>query len=365
MAELRTAKQTDIPKLRALWQECFGDSDAFCDWFFGERFSPEFSVAAEESGEILSAVHGWPFTLSIRDKAIPAIMMCGVATHPAARGKGLMTKCISLVMANAREKGFLVLFQKPVDFDIYAKLGHYASYDAAIITKREGIVYAPARHTTDSLCSDTFAEELLPIYKSHVGSYSCVVIRSLNDMAMKLRDYAADGGRLLRYGINSTSAYAVYYITDDKLTVPEITGPSADILPLLHTLASMASNRKLTVKMPSDHIPEGFDASIRPWGAMTVLNAPALMKEICGNSRIAAEIFDPVIPQNNGIFAFDGSPVSTAHIRLSTGRLMQLLSGYADISTLISQGYAELLLPAEHLFAKQLPPLPCFTVDEY
>ncbi|MBR4018129.1 MAG: GNAT family N-acetyltransferase, partial [Clostridia bacterium] len=105
MAELRTTKQTDIPKLRALWQECFGDSDAFCDWFFAERFAPALSVAAEKNGEILSAVHGWPFSLSIRNIPIPAIMMCGVATHPAARGKGLMTKCISLFMANAREKG--------------------------------------------------------------------------------------------------------------------------------------------------------------------------------------------------------------------------------------------------------------------
>ena len=365
MAELRTAKQTDTTQLRALWQECFGDSDAFCDWFFGERFSPELSVAAEDNGEILSAVHGWPFTLSIRDKAIPAIMMCGAATLPAARGRGLMTKCISLFMANAREKGFLVLFQKPVDFSIYARLGHYASYDAAILTKKEGIVYTPARHTTDSLCSDTFAEELLPIYKSHAESYSCAVIRSVKDMSLKLRDYAADGGRLLRYGSGDTTAYAVYYITDDKLTVPEIMGASADILPLLHTLAAMAGNRELTIKMPSGPIPEGFHGRIRPWGAMTALNAPSLMKEICGNSHVAAEITDPIIPQNNGIFAFDGSPASTAHIRLSAGRLMQLLSGYADVSALISQGYAELLLPAEHLFAEQLPPLPCFTVDEY
>lgn len=365
MAEFRTAKQTDIPRLRALWQECFGDSDAFCDWFFAERFAPALSVAAEENGEILSAVHGWPFTLSIRNKAIPAIMMCGVATHPAARGKGLMTKCISLFMANAREKGFLALFQKPVDFDIYVRLGHYASYNAVTITKKEGIVYSPAQHITDSLCSDTFAEELLPIYKSYAENYSCAVIRSLEDMALKLRDYAADGGRLLRYGAGDTSAYAVYYITDDKLTVPEIMGPSDHTLPLIHTLAAMAGNRALTIKMPSGPIPEGFDGSIRPWGAMAALNAPALMKEICGNSHLAAEITDPVIPQNSGIFAFDGSPAPSAHVRLSAGRLMQLLSGYWDISTLVSQGHAKLLLPAEHIFAECLPPLPCFTVDEY
>ena len=365
MAEIRTAKQTDILQLRALWQECFGDSDAFCGWFFAERFDPALSVVAEESGDILSAVHGWPFTLSIRNKAIPAIMMCGVATRPAARGKGFMTKCISLFMANAREKGFLALFQKPVDFDIYTKLGHYASYDALTLTKKVGVTYTPAHNITDSLCSDSFAETLLPIYKSAMESYSCAVIRSLKDMKLKLRDYAADGGRLLRCGTGSISAYAVYYMTDDKLIVPEIMGQQTDILPLLHTLAAMAGRRELTIKMPSGSIPEGFDGCIHPWGAMTALNAPVLMKEVCGNSHIAAEISDPVIPQNNGIFAFDGTPAPAAHIRLSTGRLMQLLSGYMDISALLSQGQAELLLPAEQSLAEQFPLLPCFTVDEY
>lgn len=365
MAEFRTAKQADIPMLRALWQECFGDSDAFCDWFFTERFAPSLSTVAEENGEVLSAVHGWPFTMRIRNKTIPAIMMCGVATCPSARGRGLMTGCISLFMANAREKGFLVLLQKPVDFAIYAKLGHHTSYDAAVLTKKEGIIYASSKDVIDSLCSDELASELLPIYKATAEKYSCAVIRSVDEMSLKLRDYAADGGRILRCGSINTSGYAIYYITDDKLMVPEIAGSSTAIQPLLHTLAAMADNRELTIKMPSDHIPEGFDCCVRPWGAMTALNVPALMKEIGGFSDIAAEITDPVLPQNNGIFAFDGAPASAPHLRLSAGHLMQLLSGYADISVLLEHGHVDLLSPKADILTERLPALPCFTVDEY
>lgn len=365
MAAFRTANPQDIPMLRALWQECFGDSDAFCDWFFAERFSPSLSTVAEENGQILSAVHGWPFTLRIREKAIPSIMMCGVSTYPAARGKGLMKGCLSLFMTNAREKGYLALFQKPVDFDIYRWCNHYASYDAAILTKKGGILYRPTENIMDDICSDAFAEELLPIYQKAAAGYSCSVIRSVDDMALKLRDYSADGGRLLRYTPNNTSAYAVYYITDTKLTVPEIMGPPSDTIPLMQTLAAMAQHRELTIKVPSDSAPEDFEGNIRPWGAMTALNAPALMKEICGFDDIAAEITDPIIPKNNGIFAFDGSPAATAHIRLDVGRLMQLLSGYADINTLLEQGHAKLLSPKGILLTDRLPALPCFTVDEY
>lgn len=365
MAEFRSAKAKDIPQLRALWQECFGDSDAFCDWFFAERFGPALSTVAEEGGQILSAVHGWPYTLRIRNKAIPSIMMCGVSTHPAARGRGLMRGCISLFMNSARSKGFLALLQKPVDFAIYRWCGHYGAYDAATLTKKEGSLYLSAENTTDALCSDAFAEELLPVYQKSTAGYSCCAIRSARDMALKLRDYAADGARLLRYGQGSTTAYAVYYITDDKLTVPEILGVPKDTLPLLNTLAAMAGSRGLSVKVPPETEFDGFARELRPWGAMTALNLPALMKELCDSARIAAEISDPVIPQNNGTFSFDGAEAPFAHIRLDSGHLMQLLSGYMDINALAAGGHAELLHPDAKLLNELLPAMPCFTVEEY
>jgi len=363
MVKFRTAETADIPMLRALWQECFGDSDAFCHWFFSERFAPSLSAVAEEEGKILSAVHGWPFTLSVRSKAIPSVMMCGVATLPSARGKGLMKGCISLFMNNALEQGFLALLQKPVDFHIYDWCGHYPSYDAAVITKKQDSIYCPADNVLDTFCSDAFASKLLPIYENTACAYSNSVIRSLHAMSLKLRDYAADGGMLL---LNQAhTAYAIYYITDDKLMVPEIMGSPADTVSLMHTLAHMARHRELTVKLPANAFIEGFTTETRPWGAMSALNVPALLKEICGYDDIAVQVADPVIPQNNGIFAFDGSLASAPHLRLDAGRLMQLLSGYADIRTLAEQGHAELLAPAADILAERLPALSCFTVDEY
>lgn len=363
MVNFRTAKTADIPMLRALWQECFGDSDAFCHWFFSERFAPALSTVAEEEGKILSAVHGWPFTMQIRNKAIPSIMMCGVATLPSARGKGLMKGCISIFMNNAREQSFAALLQKPVDFHIYDWCGHYPSYDAAVVTKKQDSIYCPANNVLDVFCSDAFAEELLPIYEKTANAFSNGIIRSLDAMSLKLRDYAADGGRMLL--TQAHTAYAVYYITDDRLMVPEIMGSHDDIVSLMHTLAHMARHRELTVKLPANAFIEGFTTETRPWGAMSALNVPALLKEICGYDDIAVQVDDPIIPQNNGTFAFDGSPAAIPHLRLDTGRLMQLLSGYCDIRTLAEHGNAELLAPISDILTERLPALPCFTVDEY
>ncbi|MGN0791912.1 MAG: GNAT family N-acetyltransferase [Christensenellales bacterium] len=366
MAVFRTAKTDDMPYLRTLWQQCFGDSDAFCDWFFSERWLPELSTVAEEDGQILSAVHGWPYTLRIRNNAIPSIIMCGVATHPAARGKGLMGGCLSLFMQSARAQGFLALFQKPVDFEIYRRYLHFPAADAAILTAKNEAVFTPVENMLDSLCSDVFAEELLSIYQKNTAGYSACVIRSIEDMGLKLRDYAADGGRLLRYAPNGyTAAYAAYYITDDQLLVPEIMGNDAHAALLMEHLAAMAQGRKLTIKTFRGPVPDGFTAEISPWGAMAALNAPALMREVCGFDDISVEITDPIIPENNGIFTFSGAVAPSAHIKLDAGRLTQLLVGYQDILSLIKSGYAEVLSPEALLLGERLPALPCFTVEEY
>ena len=367
MPAFRTAKKEDIPQLIALWQQCFGDSDAFCNWFFAERWAPEYSTVAEEDGRILSAVHGWPYSLSIRGKAIPSIMMCGVATYPHARGRGLMHGCITLFMRNARKLGCMALFQKPVDFAIYRRYCHYASSDAALITKKAGACFAAASDTVDTLCSDAYAEELLPIYQSCTAAYSNRVLRTPQSMALKMRDYSADGGRLIRSVKNGrTTGYGIYYMTDSRLDAVEVMGGDGAAEDILNTLAVMAQNREFTAKFfPDRLLPDGFDAVVRPWNAMAALDVPGLMRELCGVSHIAAEIVDPNIPENNGIFAFDGIAADTAHLRLDSGRLMQLLSGYRDISALAGEGFAELLSHKADALGKLLPAPCCFTVEEY
>ena len=137
MAEFRLLQDRDKEQASALWQECFGDSDGFCRWFMSEQWNGEYSVAAVEEGKLVSMIHGRPYTLRIRGRAIPAVIMCGVATAPAYRHRGLMRRCMELFERNARDKGAFVLFQSPVDFRIYEWCMQYPSSASAIITSEK------------------------------------------------------------------------------------------------------------------------------------------------------------------------------------------------------------------------------------
>lgn len=55
MTAVRIAKAEDKKAFYDLWKICFGDSNAFCDWFFINRFAPDYSVVLETEGK-LSAV---------------------------------------------------------------------------------------------------------------------------------------------------------------------------------------------------------------------------------------------------------------------------------------------------------------------
>ena len=50
MTAVRIAKAEDKKAFYDLWKICFGASDAFCDWFFVNRFAPDYSVVLETEG---------------------------------------------------------------------------------------------------------------------------------------------------------------------------------------------------------------------------------------------------------------------------------------------------------------------------
>ena len=48
--EYRSAREGDVPALRELWKEAFGDGDRFLDQFFEGPFAPERSRVAVVEG---------------------------------------------------------------------------------------------------------------------------------------------------------------------------------------------------------------------------------------------------------------------------------------------------------------------------
>ena len=85
MTDLRHSRPEDIPLLRQLWKDCFGDTDSFLDLFFSTAYVPERSLVLAEQEEILGAAY-W-FDCSVKDRKLAYVY--AVAITPARQGQGL------------------------------------------------------------------------------------------------------------------------------------------------------------------------------------------------------------------------------------------------------------------------------------
>lgn len=116
-------KITDIPKLRMLWQEVFGDSDEFLDAFFKTAFSPERAMAVYVNDKIVSMLY-W-FNCECWGK--PMAYIYAVGTDIAYRGRGICRKLMECTHQKLLRDGYSGAILVPGEnslFEFYGKMGY-------------------------------------------------------------------------------------------------------------------------------------------------------------------------------------------------------------------------------------------------
>ena len=113
----------DIPALRRLWKEAFGDEDAFLDDFFCTAFSSRRMRTITENGQLKAALY-W-FDCSCRGKKIAYLY--AVATAKAFRGKGLCRRLMEDTHRQLSREGYAGAVLVPGEaalFPMYAGMGY-------------------------------------------------------------------------------------------------------------------------------------------------------------------------------------------------------------------------------------------------
>ena len=112
----------DIPALRALWKEAFGDTDGFTDLFFSRGFAPERALTVKEGEHVLAALY-W-FYCAWEDGESAYIY--GVATKKEHRGKGICRAMMDRLHAEMEKMGKSTVLV-PVEESLrafYARMGY-------------------------------------------------------------------------------------------------------------------------------------------------------------------------------------------------------------------------------------------------
>ena len=122
--QFRRATEADCKSIEALWAYCFENPDEpFFQWYFSRACHMDDVVVAEENQHIAADLHLRPYTLNLRGNSMPVDYMVGVATHPAARGRGIASKLLKNAFRISRSRGKSAVILMPSDASFYMPLG--------------------------------------------------------------------------------------------------------------------------------------------------------------------------------------------------------------------------------------------------
>lgn len=370
MPDVRIAQPQDRDEFRNLWRICFGDSEAFMDWFFSERYFPEFSVCLLEDGTIMSALQSYPLHVRIRDHILPASMLAGVSTHPEREGRGYMKQIFLRYMQRVRELSIPIVIHTPAHIPTFHTRGHLPVSE----TLHLNLEHAQAKTMPGEISPHSLYTDLAPLqvcYLQSTAKYSGCISRTMADFAFKLRDYASDGAKcLVRMCGDVALGYCVYYITPERLHAEECFAKDGETLALLlQALCHEAKGRKLHVKLPPDAKADlpGADLSTRQQGVMGIADVSQTLRILVGDASFVFEIIDNTVPGNTGIWDGAGKPSDRKpQIRLESGRLGQFLCGYRSLRALDQDQQATILdKNAARELDTAFPEKICFITDEY
>ena len=114
---------SQIPALRQLWSEAFGDGEEFLDVFFSTAFSPHRCRCITEDGEVLAALYWFNCVCEGRNIAY----LYAIATASSHRGRGLCTALMKDTHDHLKALGYTGAILVPGEkslFEFYEKKGY-------------------------------------------------------------------------------------------------------------------------------------------------------------------------------------------------------------------------------------------------
>ena len=371
---LRTANMADKEALKELWKLCFDEDQGFLDWFFENRFLPDYCPVFEEGGEIVAALHSLPVYISLRDSILPCAIVAGVATHPSFRGRGLMHKLFAFYMNRLRADGIPLIAHRPVNLEVYRSAGHLPACDSRYVS----LTASDPRPAADDCLEWNIPNHYAQLYRCYnrfAQRYSGMVQRSYADMVLKSGDYIASGAKCVvaldeEGGVDG---YCIYFEPkgNEKGTLvgEECIGLSlASYGRLYNALARRSIGHPLSIRLAPDSglAPAGAEINVLPRGVLGVTDVSVLLNSLGLPDDGAIEVIDPLIEANRGVFTLAGKPTnSLPQLRISSGHLAQWAVGYRSMAQIVKTAGATAPDPSIVARLDKLGIRPCFIVDEY
>lgn len=134
---------SDVPTMKTLWIETFGDTCEYVDIVFDNYFNPRYCLCAFDRTQLIASMIGIPYNFILNDTIIRGLYLCGLATKILFRNKGIMGKMLNLIPDLCRINNLQFSFLIPADNHLrsyYKKFKYFDSAPIKSIIIKEDIV---------------------------------------------------------------------------------------------------------------------------------------------------------------------------------------------------------------------------------
>jgi predicted acetyltransferase len=275
----------DRQEVAALWQEIFHDTDTFMHLFFSRVYHPENTLVIKRNNRILSALHMIPCRIKIARRILPSAYLCGAATLPSERGKGLMTTLMTESTNVMRRKGYHLSTLIPAEprlFDFYKKFGYIhpinhkeeTYHSAAPTPVTPGRAITPSNLTGNYTIGECTTDKYYPFFERKQHERPCALLHDVHDFETILQDLKHEsGGAWILFRENNPVAIAFAKPANETtIHIEEILydNPSEKEALIGHLLA-LYNVRTAKVRHPVDWSATTSCAQIRPYGLACTL----------------------------------------------------------------------------------------------
>ena len=121
------------PQIRQMWKTVFGDSDAYMDIYFREKYRNEHTLVYMENEKAMASLQMLPYRFTFCDVEIPVAYISGAATLPEARKKGYMEQLLLKSFDEMAKNGISLSILVPQEewlLRFYEKYGYVQTFDA-------------------------------------------------------------------------------------------------------------------------------------------------------------------------------------------------------------------------------------------
>lgn len=349
---LEEAKANGIENVRedvyALWRECFGDTEAYTDFYFEWVVPYNRILTLYREGKLCSMLHLNPYTLGVAGKEVKSDYIVGVATKADERRKGYMGLLI--------DRAFELMYEeeRPFTYLMPAAQAIYYPYDFRIVYTQEDwtleLRKAAADNTSGSSglqllkldYTDRRNRKLLTEFTSGIlkREYDVYVLRSRKYYEKLLRSMeSAGGGLALVLEQGKAVGYAAYML-EDGLSIAEC-------------ICEPRLKKRVLKRLYEEYFPAlKEEKDFKPSIMMRIVNLRVFLEGLRGEEEISLviEASDARIHENNGIYRLvcgrEESRVTP------TQELPQLSGNVAELTRLffgqMSMEEIEELIPGEN-----------------